>query len=87
MSAEHALELHNKELQPGMSLSVLVSNPERKKGRTDQDADQREIYVAGLPKLTTSDDLRKLFQEVTHLFRKVYSLKTNNLTSMAPSRT
>ncbi len=63
-SAQQALELHEKELEAGFPLSVLISNPERKKGRTDQDADQREIHVAGLPRTTTSDDLRKIFKEV-----------------------
>ncbi|KAF8916956.1 hypothetical protein CPB85DRAFT_230169 [Mucidula mucida] len=62
-SAQQALELHEKELEAGFPLSVLISNPERKKGRTDQDADQREIHVAGLPRTTTSDDLRKIFKE------------------------
>ncbi|KAJ2935129.1 hypothetical protein H1R20_g1982, partial [Candolleomyces eurysporus] len=60
-SAEHALELHGRELEPDMSLNVYISNPERKKQRTDHDANEKEIYVAGLSKYTTKEDLQKLF--------------------------
>jgi squamous cell carcinoma antigen recognized by T-cells 3 len=38
--------LHGRELEPGLSLNALLSNPERKKERTDQDANEREIYVS-----------------------------------------
>ncbi|KAK0464624.1 uncharacterized protein EV420DRAFT_1263469 [Desarmillaria tabescens] len=62
-AAQAALSLHGKELEPHQSLSVLISNPERKKDRTDHDADNKEIYVAGLNKMTSSDDLRKLFEQ------------------------
>lgn len=46
-------------------LNVLISNPERKKERTDADANDREIYVAGLSKFVTKDDLEKLFKTVS----------------------
>ncbi|KAK0201693.1 hypothetical protein DFS33DRAFT_1375245 [Desarmillaria ectypa] len=62
-AAQAALSLHGKELEPHQSLSVLISNPERKKDRTDHDADNKEIYVAGLNKITSSDDLRQLFKQ------------------------
>ncbi|KAJ7075864.1 hypothetical protein B0H15DRAFT_916497 [Mycena belliarum] len=61
-AAQSALELHGRELEPGIRLSVLISNPERKKERTDQDANEREVYVAGLSKFTTKVDLEKLFK-------------------------
>ncbi|KAJ7043889.1 hypothetical protein C8F04DRAFT_682003 [Mycena alexandri] len=61
-SAQSALEMHGRELEPGLTLNVLISNPERKKERTDQDANEREIYVAGLSKFTTKVDLQKLFK-------------------------
>jgi hypothetical protein len=48
-----------------MALSVAISNPERRKERTDQDANEREIYVAGLSKFTTKVDLEKLFAAVS----------------------
>jgi len=40
---------------------VYISNPERKKERTDQDANEREVYVAGLSRFTTKADLEELF--------------------------
>ncbi|KZP31530.1 hypothetical protein FIBSPDRAFT_776202 [Athelia psychrophila] len=61
-SAEKALELHQRELEPNRPISVLISNPERKKERTDADANEKEIYVAGLSKFTTKEDLSKLFK-------------------------
>jgi squamous cell carcinoma antigen recognized by T-cells 3 len=59
-----ALELHGNELEPNLPLNVYVSNPERKKERTDQDANEKEIYVAGLSKFTAKADLEKLFSTV-----------------------
>ncbi|KAG6897556.1 hypothetical protein C0992_000339 [Termitomyces sp. T32_za158] len=61
-SAQNALELHGRELEPNHPMNVFLSNPERKKERTDQDANDREIYVAGLSKFTTQADLDKLFK-------------------------
>ncbi|KAH7885374.1 hypothetical protein F5I97DRAFT_1378091 [Phlebopus sp. FC_14] len=61
VSAERALELHGCELEPERALDVYISNPERKKERTDADANQREVYVAGLSKFATKDDLRGVF--------------------------
>ncbi|TRM63998.1 hypothetical protein BD626DRAFT_547754 [Schizophyllum amplum] len=61
-SAEHALELHGHELEPGQTMNVYISNPERKKERTDQDAQERELYIAGLSRFTTKQDLEKVFK-------------------------
>ena len=63
-AAEKALELHDRELDAGLPLNVYISNPERKKERTDQDAQERELYVAGLSKFTTKQDLEKVFKTV-----------------------
>ncbi|CAE6468554.1 unnamed protein product [Rhizoctonia solani] len=60
-AAQAALSLHNKELAPNQLMSVYISNPERKKERTDAGADQREIYITGLSKLSTRADLEQLF--------------------------
>lgn len=49
-------------------LNVFISNPERKKERTDAGANDREVYVAGLSKFATKDDLEKLFKPVSQLF-------------------
>lgn len=51
-----------------MPLSVYISNPERKKERTDANANDREVYVAGLSKFASRDDLQKLFGTVRSLF-------------------
>jgi hypothetical protein len=64
-AAKLALELHGRELEPGLSLNVYVSNPGRKKERTDADANAREVYVAGLSRFATQDDLEKLFRIVS----------------------
>ncbi|KZT27355.1 hypothetical protein NEOLEDRAFT_1060705 [Neolentinus lepideus HHB14362 ss-1] len=61
-AAKEALMLHGVELEPGLALNVYISNPERRKERTDADADAREVYVAGLSKFTTKEDLEKIFK-------------------------
>ncbi|KAJ3800908.1 hypothetical protein GGU11DRAFT_676191 [Lentinula aff. detonsa] len=61
LSAQASLELNGQELEPDRIINVLISNPGRKKERTDQDANDRELHVAGLSKQTTKDDLQKLF--------------------------
>ncbi|KAF8195410.1 hypothetical protein BJ912DRAFT_956851 [Pholiota molesta] len=60
-AAQKSLELHGRELEPNLPLNVYISNPERRKERTDQDANEREVYVAGLSRFTTKADLEKLF--------------------------
>lgn len=50
-----------------LTLNVFISNPERKKERTDAGANDREVYVAGLSKFVTKDDLEKLFKTVSQL--------------------
>ncbi|KAF9811778.1 hypothetical protein IEO21_06434 [Rhodonia placenta] len=61
-SAQAALKLHGEELEPDLSMNVYISNPERKKERTDSDANDREIYVAGLSRFATKGDLETLFK-------------------------
>lgn len=56
--------MHGQDLEPDMPLTVLISDPERKKDRTDSDANDREIYVAGLSRFVTKEDLEKLFKTV-----------------------
>ncbi|KIK69665.1 hypothetical protein GYMLUDRAFT_212399 [Collybiopsis luxurians FD-317 M1] len=62
-SAQASLELHGRELEPERAINVFISNPERKKERTDQDANDRELHVAGLHKQMTKNDLVKLFSK------------------------
>ncbi len=58
------MELHGQELEPSLPLSVYISNPERRKERTDVDANDREVYVAGLSIFVTKEDLENLFKTV-----------------------
>ena len=58
--------MHGHELEPNLPINVFISDPERKKERTDQGADEKEIYVAGLSKFTTKADLEKIFSTVSH---------------------
>lgn len=62
-SAQRSLELHEKEFE-GLKMSVLISDPQRKKERTDVTNNQKEIYVAGLARSVTDEDVRKLFAPV-----------------------
>ncbi|GAA5836247.1 hypothetical protein JCM11251_001440 [Rhodosporidiobolus azoricus] len=60
--AQAALALHGTELEPSHPLSVLISDPSRKKSRTDTNANESELYIAGLARSTKEADLRKLFE-------------------------
>ncbi|KAH8825051.1 hypothetical protein DL96DRAFT_1737005 [Flagelloscypha sp. PMI_526] len=66
-AAQASLVLHGKELEPGHAMDVLISNPERKKARSDQAANEKELYVAGLSKFTTQVDLEKVFKTYGNL--------------------
>ena len=87
-SAEAALGLHGYELEPGRNLQVYISDPERKKERTDADANSRELYIAGLAKSVRKEDLEKLFKTVSEERRDILR-SMRKLTvpfSMEPSR-
>ncbi|KNZ44313.1 hypothetical protein VP01_929g5 [Puccinia sorghi] len=62
-SAEAALELHNLEVTPNQKMSVLISDPTRKQTRSDNHANDKEIYITCLSKFVQEDDLRKLFTQ------------------------
>jgi hypothetical protein len=80
VAAEKALELHQRELEPGHPMNVFLSNPERKKERTDIDANEREIYVAGLSKFATKGDLENLFKTVSGaLSLQVFMLRFDDI--------
>lgn len=49
----------------GIKLIVYISDPGRKKSRTDAGANNKELYVQGLSKFVKEADLRKLFEEVS----------------------
>ncbi|KAH7100756.1 hypothetical protein BKA62DRAFT_705553 [Auriculariales sp. MPI-PUGE-AT-0066] len=61
--AEAALSLHGQQTAKGMKLTVLISDPQRRKERTDADANDREVYVAGLSRFIKRGDLQSLFQQ------------------------
>jgi hypothetical protein len=63
--AEAALALHDTEPEAGLKLVVYISDPGRKKGRTDAGVNDRELYIAGLSKFTKEADLQKLFEPVS----------------------
>lgn len=48
-------------------MSVLISDPQRKKERSDVANNQKEIYVAGLARSVGDEDVRKLFAPVRDL--------------------
>ncbi|GAA5869364.1 hypothetical protein JCM8547_008653 [Rhodosporidiobolus lusitaniae] len=60
--AQAALELNGTEFEPGHALSVLISDPSRKKTRSDTNANDRELYISGLSRSVTEDELKKLFE-------------------------
>ncbi|KZO99622.1 hypothetical protein CALVIDRAFT_534036 [Calocera viscosa TUFC12733] len=60
-SANDALSLNAEELEPERRISVHISDPGRKKQRTDAGADKREVYVAGLARGVKKEELEKLF--------------------------
>lgn len=49
-------------------MQVFISDPGRKKGRTDAGANAKELYVAGLSKFVKELDLKRLFEPVSELF-------------------
>lgn len=53
------------QLEDGLKLVVYVSDPGRKKGRTDANANDRELYIAGLSKFVKEIDLKRLFEPVS----------------------
>lgn len=53
---------HGQETIPGQALQVLLSDPSRKKTRSDANADDKELYVSALPRSAQPEDIRKLFE-------------------------
>lgn len=84
-AAEASLVLDQFLLEPGRQLSVAISDPERKKERTDADADQREVHVGGLNRTVVRDDLQSLFSRVNSFTHRM-QLVTNVFDSMAMSK-
>jgi RNA recognition motif-containing protein len=51
-----------------MPLTALISDPERKKQRSDANADAREIYITGLSRFAAAKDLNRLFDPVRRTY-------------------
>lgn len=65
-AAKLSLELNNKEmpLGSGHHLQVKLSDPTRRQNRTDANANQKELFITGLPRYAKEADLHKLFETV-----------------------
>jgi squamous cell carcinoma antigen recognized by T-cells 3 len=67
-SAQDALALDGwkSESESGLvtSMSVAMSNPQRKKERTDAGTHKREVHISNLPRSMTKQELEELFGQV-----------------------
>lgn len=66
-SAVASLELNGRELEPGHRLLVAISDPGRKKERTDAKASEKEVVVSQMSQFVKKSDLEKLFSPVSTL--------------------
>ena len=60
--AQAALAEHGAHWHGDHPLSVLLSNPAHRKQRTDANANDKELFVSGLPRGATAEELRALFE-------------------------
>lgn len=74
-AATASQELHGKELESGFPISVLISDPERKKERSDAHADARELYVNQLSKFMNEQDMERVFSPVRTSARTGWALQ------------
>jgi squamous cell carcinoma antigen recognized by T-cells 3 len=61
-SAQAALEMDGRNLEPGKKIKVMISNPALKKERSPPK--RNEVYVRNLPGNVDSNGLKSLFQTV-----------------------
>lgn len=61
-AAEAALQEHGSHWHGDHPLQVFLSNPMHKKVRSDADANARELFVSGLPRSTSAEDVRAFFE-------------------------
>ena len=61
-AAEAALQEHGSHWHGDHPLQVFLSNPTHKKVRSDADANARELFVSGLPRSTSAEDVRAFFE-------------------------
>ncbi|WFC95160.1 Splicing factor [Malassezia brasiliensis] len=60
-SAQAALAEHGKHWSDEFALQVYLSNPAHKKARSDAHANERELYLTGLPRSVQVDDICAFF--------------------------
>ncbi|CAO1613556.1 unnamed protein product [Jaminaea pallidilutea] len=61
-SARSALALHQHKLDDETTLQVFLSDPSRRKQRTDANAAERELYITGVSRSATMEELRPIFE-------------------------
>ncbi|WFD43251.1 Splicing factor [Malassezia psittaci] len=61
--AQAALVEHGKQWTDEFALQVFLSNPSHKKQRTDANANERELYMTGLPRNAQKEDIKKFFEQ------------------------
>ncbi|SPO40354.1 uncharacterized protein PSFLO_05836 [Pseudozyma flocculosa] len=61
-SAAAALELDGRRLDEKCTLNVALSDPSRRKVRSDADANARELFVSGLPRFVAESEVRAHFE-------------------------
>lgn len=60
-AAQAALAEHGAHWHGEHALQVLLSDPQHKKQRSDAHANDKELYMTGLPRSATDDDVRQFF--------------------------
>lgn len=63
-AAQKSLELHGTQLAPGLSLSVLISDPAAKQKRSDAQPEGQTLFVNGLLKDDTKESVEAIFSSV-----------------------
>ena len=66
-AARAALAEHGALWHADHALQVFLSNPQHKKQRSDANANEKELYVAGLPRSATVEQVRQFFLPHTHV--------------------
>ncbi len=61
-SAKAALVENGRKLSDLNTLLVALSDPDRKRRRTDAHANERELYITGLPSSAVESEVRELFE-------------------------
>lgn len=66
-AARAALAEHGALWHEDHALQVFLSNPQHKKQRSDANANEKELYITGLPRSVTIEQVRQFFEPHTHV--------------------